>query len=128
MGLRLPIERIKIELAMLVEGNPFIFEQGALQRRAHSVARADTPLGVDYSVPGQVLRASLECISNPSCPDAGISRKIDACRWRNQGSDSTVGHHSPFRYLLHNVEDRFPVCLPIFGLIVGGNQVPQSRM
>ncbi len=78
MGLRLPIERFKIEPAMLVEGNPFIFEQGALQRRTHSVAGADTPLGVDYSVPGQVLRASLERISNPTCPDAGIGQKIDA--------------------------------------------------
>ena len=78
MGLRLPVQRFKIEPAMLVEGNPFIFEQGALQRRAHSVPRADTPLGVDYSVPGQVLRASLECISNPSCPDAGVGQKIDA--------------------------------------------------
>ena len=63
---------------MLVEGNPFIFKQGTLQRRAYSIARADTPLGIDYSVPGQVLRASPECISNPTCPDAGISQKIDA--------------------------------------------------
>ena len=128
MGLRLPIERVKIEPAMLVEGNPFIFEQGALQRGTHSVAGADTPLGVDYSVPGQVLRTSLERISYPTRSDAGISRKIDACRWRNQRSDSAVGHHAPFRYLLNNFEDRFPVRPPIFGLIVGGNQVPQSRM
>ncbi len=128
MGLRLPIERLKIEPAILVEGNPFIFEQGALQRRAYSMARADTPLGIDYSVPGQVLRASLKCIPNPTCPDAGISQKIGASRWRNQGSDSSVGHHAPFRYLLNNFEDRFSVRLPIFRLLVVGNQVPQSRM
>ena len=70
MGLRLPIERLKIEPAMLVEGNPFIFEQSALQRRTQPVAGADTPLGVDYSVPRQVLRASLECISDPARSDA----------------------------------------------------------
>jgi len=128
LGLRLPIECLKIEPAMLVEGNPFIFEQGALQRRAHSVAGTDTPLGIDYSVPGEVLRASLECISNPTRFDAGISRKIDARRRRNQGSDSAVGHHAPFRYLLNNFEDRFSVRLPIFRLMVVGNQVPQSRM
>ena len=109
MGLRLPIERLKIESAKLVEGNPLIFEQCALQRRAHSVAGADTPLGVDYSVPGQVLRALLERISNPTRSDPGICRKINPCRWRNQGSDSAVGHHAPFRYLLNNFEDRFPV-------------------
>ena len=70
MGLRLPVERLKIEPAMLVEGDPFIFEQSALQRRAHSVAGADTPLGIDYSVPGQVIRASFERISDPACSDA----------------------------------------------------------
>ncbi len=55
---------------MLVEGNPFVFEQPALQRRTHSVAGADTPLGIDYAVPGQVLRASLESISDPTRSDA----------------------------------------------------------
>jgi len=128
LGLRLPIERLKIEPAISVEGNPFIFEQGALESRTHSVAGADTPLGIDYSVPGQVLRTPFERISNPTCPNAGISRKIDARWWRNQGSDSAVGHHAPFRYLLNNFEDCFPVRLPICGLIVVGNQVPQSRM
>ena len=128
MGLRLPIERLKIEPAMLVEGNPFIFEQGALQHRAHSVARADTPLGIYYSVPGKVLRASLESISNPTRSDAGIGRKIDARRWGDEGGDSAVGHHAPVRYLLNNFEDRFSVRLPIFRLLVVGNQVPQSRM
>jgi len=109
LGLRLPIERLKIEPAIPVEGNPFIFEQGALERGTYSVAGADTPLGVDYSVPGQVLRASFERISDPARSDAGISRKIDAIRWRNQGGDSAVGHYAPFRYLLNNFEDRFPV-------------------
>ena len=70
LGLRLPVERLKIEPAVQVEGNPLIFEQSALQRRTHPLAGADTPLGVDYSVPGQVLRASLERISNPTCSDA----------------------------------------------------------
>ena len=121
MGLRLPIQRIKIEPAIPVEGNSFIFEQGALERRTYSVARADTPLSIDYSVPGQMLRAPFERISNPTRPDAGISRKIDACRWRNQRSDSAVGHHAPFRNLLNNFEDRFSVRLLIFGLVIVGN-------
>jgi hypothetical protein len=37
------------------------------------VARADTPLGIDYSVPGQVLRAALESISNPTSPNTRVS-------------------------------------------------------
>ncbi len=128
MGLRLPVERLKIEPTVLVEGNTLIFKQSALQRRTDAVARTDTPFGVDHPVPGQVLRAPLERITNPPRSDARISRKIDAGWRRNHGRDSAIGHHATFRYLPHNFEDRFPVRLPILGLMALEYQVPQSRM
>ncbi len=67
---RLPVERLKIEPVVPVEGDPLIFQQCALQRGTYAVARADTPLGINHPVPGQVLWASLESISNPTRSDA----------------------------------------------------------
>ena len=128
MGLRLPVERLKIEPTVLVEGNTLIFKQSALQRRTDAVARTDTPFGVDHPVPGQVLRAPLERITNPPRSDARISRKIDAGWRRNHGRDSAIGHDTTFRYLPYDFENRRAMGTAIYRLMAVAYQVPQSRM
>jgi len=68
----------EVDPSVLVNYNPFVRQEEALNLRAFAGAQADAPPGIDHPLPGNLLRTLGHGVADPARLDVLVASQIDS--------------------------------------------------
>jgi len=103
-----PAILLEIYSSAVIEFNTLVLQQFTLL--TGSWTRTDHTLGVDHTLPGDVVRAGSHRPSHPARSKSQVALRIHACRRWDHGCYPAVSCHPAERYLADNLPDQQFVC------------------